>query len=120
MNSKTISRWFLLLMLLTCVVGCSDDDLAIDGCFTSEVIVSADSIDVIRARITDAPEGVTDTQPHKGTFVQLSKRELGNPNIQEGDFVNFQVISFEILPLPEILSYFNTMFLFTCKVKPCK
>lgn len=105
---------------------CSDDDdateqNAIKGCFSACITGTQDNSETIKAIITNTPETLYDydNQLHIGISVYLLKCDLPNIGFQKGDIVDFEIIHYETLPLPEDRPNYYTNDFF-CRVKPCK
>ena len=108
-----------MLFLLADLTSCRSDNLGIEGCFSALVTGAREDADTIKAYILEAPEGLSDTQPHKGYYVVLLKSDLQDPNIQINDTIDFIIVHYEIKPLPKNgPSLWRSGYF--CKVKPCK
>ena len=109
MNLKRLFLYVsLLLILIVGSTGCSSDEEEKDSkkaeekaedCYTACVTGALSDVETIQAIITYDPEDAHDRpiyRPQKYLYVYLLKSELGNPALQEGDVVDFKIISYEI------------------------
>ncbi len=92
-----------------------------EECFSGQVIEAKDGGDSIKVIITETPEEYSFSYyaPHTYCSVSFLKSDLLNPDIREGDTVDFRIVSYKMLSIiyngPE--TNCNEFF---CSVKPCK
>ncbi len=113
-----------VLLSLGMFCACSDsDDRGIEGCFSARITEARDDADKVKAVITLVPETLYDydSQPpiHIGISIYLLKSDLSGKGFQIGDIVDFEIIRYEMIPLPEDRPM-NTTPDYFCRVKPCK
>lgn len=113
-----------ILLSFSMFCACSDsDDRGVDGCFSARITGARDDADKVKAVITQVPETLDDydSQPpiYVGISIYLLKSDLSSKSFQIGDIVDFEIIRYEMIPLPEDRPM-NTSPDYFCRVKPCK
>ena len=92
-----------------------------EECFSAQVTDAKYDGDSIKAVITENPawDSYAFFAPHEGSSVLLLKSDLQNPDIHEGDVIDFRIVRYKMLSIiyngPE--TYCHEFF---CSVKPCK
>ena len=125
-----------LLFLITGLISCNSDfdirtglslnsnspsdsltDKGITGCYSARVLglVPTDSL---CARILEAPEGVSEDQPHEGQLVRIKKEDLHKSDVMVGDTIEFRIIEYEALYIPPKIYHDRIYFNFYCSVEP--
>ena len=91
----------------------------IEECYSGCVADAKDDKDSIKVQITEAPENLSLYDPRKGASIYILKSDIQNPNIVEGDVVDFRIIRYKALSLGQMGgdAYIREYF---CNVKPCK
>ena len=101
------------------VSNAKDDDDVIIAAVKDEV----KDKDWIKVNITEAPNpngrSTFSPDPGEGSAVYFLKSDLQNPDIREGDIVDFKIISYKLLEMGHSATDV-ICFNFYCNVKPCK
>ncbi|MBR5728584.1 MAG: hypothetical protein IKX61_00015 [Prevotella sp.] len=95
-------------------------ETGIEGCYSARVAGTSYFADSLCVRILEAPEGVSEDQPHEGQLVRIKKEDLHKSDVMAGDTIEFRIIEYEALYIPPVVYHDRFYFDFCCKVGPCE
>jgi hypothetical protein len=90
----------------------------IEECYSGCVTDAKDDGDSIMTIITEQPDSIPFYGPRINTSVSFLKGDLQNPDIQEGDVIDFRITRYKMLSIRDMGDYYCDKFF--CNVEPCK